>query len=490
MNLIKRFTYLPLISLLFACSYQPAKEPVKEVKNVIMMIGDGMGPQQVGLLLSYARQAPNSVIKNRITAFDRILEKGRLSISLTHSEGTLVTDSAASATQLATGHAAGSEMIGLNRYGERQQNIIDKAKQRHKATGLVSDTRITHATPAAFAAHQTHRHMESEIAEDLLNSEPDVMLSAGLSYWLPLSVNKTDAIERSRYEAITGLTTSLYSKRKDNKDLLKIASEKGYQLAFNRQQLSVAKGKTIGLFSNLAMPNGIIETQQKNNPQRTQPTLKEMSAQALDILQTNENGFFLMIEAGQIDWAGHSNDTGLLLHEMLRINETLNYVLDWLEAHPDTLLIVTADHETGGFGFSYSAANPSSSNYIINSSIDQKQLFPPQFNFGNPKILDGLYQQKFSYADIFAQFDVLPAAEKKAIKLAELVNKNTEFTITETQAREILQTEPNALYNPDYAMTNQKTVSKIPVNGAFFPYQSKNRENLLAQAVAVKQQAV
>jgi len=94
-------------------------------------------------------------------------------------------------------------------------------------------------------------------------------------------------------------------------------------------KLQQATGKTLGLFADSGMANGIVETQNRGDAQHVQPTLKEMSEQALDILSRNEErGFFLMIESGQIDWAAHRNDTGLLLHEMLRFNDTLNAVLD------------------------------------------------------------------------------------------------------------------------------------------------------------------
>ena len=184
---MKKFMAYCLISVaLLSCTTLDTTRPTEaKVKNVIMIIGDGMGPQQVGLLLSYARQAPHGVIANRATALDRMMDPGRLGISMTYTANTLVTDSASSATQLATGKFAGAEMLGLDKDGNTQEKIIEKARRLGKATGLVSDTRITHATHAAFAAHQTHRSQENNIPEDLLATEVDVLLSGGLSYWIP-----------------------------------------------------------------------------------------------------------------------------------------------------------------------------------------------------------------------------------------------------------------------------------------------------------------
>ena len=214
----KLIAYCFISIALLSCTTLDKTRPTEaRVKNVIMIIGDGMGPQQVGLLLSYARQAPHGVIANRITALDRMMEQGLLGISMTYTADSLVTDSAASATQLATGKFAGAEMLGLDKNGNAQENIIEKARRLGKATGLVSDTRITHATPAAFAAHQTHRSQENAIPEDLLATEADVMFSGGLSYWLPEQVNDKKSLIHQQLAHTTGNSVEIKSSRKDVK---------------------------------------------------------------------------------------------------------------------------------------------------------------------------------------------------------------------------------------------------------------------------------
>jgi alkaline phosphatase len=488
----KRWFFCLISAALLSCTTADSVKPqaAAKVKNIIMVIGDGMGPQQVGLLLSYARQAPHSVIANRTTALDRMMEQGRLGISMTYTGDALVADSAASATQLATGRFAGAEMLGLDKDGTLQENIIEKARRMGKATGLVSDTHIAHATPAAFAAHQAHRSQETSITEDLLATGADVMLSGGLSYWLPGQANDKNSELYRQLGQLTGDSFEIKSLRKDEKNLLAAAQQRGYKLAFDKAQLQQADGKTLGLFAGSGMANGIIETQNRGDARHVQPTLKEMSVKALEILGRNEQGFFLMIESGQIDWAAHRNDTGLLLHEMLRFNDTLNAVLDWAESRDDTLIIVTADHETGGFGFSYSGVNIPKPHSLPGTGFANGELFQPNFNFGSPEILDRIYAQQLSYRDIFSQFDKLPKDQQTPLKLSELVNRYTEFKITESQAVKILATEANPLYREGHISLGKKRVPKMEVNGAFFVYQNENRENLLAQAVAASQQVV
>jgi alkaline phosphatase len=153
-------------------------------------------------------------------------------------------------------------------------------------------------------------------------------------------------------------------------------------------------------------------------------------------------------------------------------------------------IIVTADHETGGFGFSYSGVNIPKPHSLSGAAFADGALYQTNFNFGNPEVLDKIYAQQLSYYDIFSQFDKLPKEQQIPLKLTGLVNRYTEFKITEAQAAKILETEANPLYRAGHISLGEKIVPKMDVNGAFFVYQEQNRENLLAQAVATSQQVV
>jgi alkaline phosphatase len=488
---MRRFIILILmVALTSSCNFSDSKSTT--IKNVIIMIGDGMGPQQVGLLNAYAKYAPNSIYKaqGRITAIENAMAAGTIGYAYHEAANVLVTDSAASATQFAAGVRAGSEMIGCDQFGNATKTILEIAKDLGKSTGLVSDTRITHATPAAFAAHQTHRSKENVIAIDLLNTEVDVMLSGGLRHWIPIEANDKNSAIYQQLKTRAGGNINIKSKRKDSLDLLAEAELRQYAVALTKSQLENAKGhKILGLFSYSGMPNGIQETLTKNDSNRRVPTLKEMTMKALSVLSKNDKGFFLMIEGGQIDWAGHANDAGTLLHEMLKFDDTIKYVLEWVKNRQDTLLIISADHETGGFGFSYSRKNIPQEKDLPGKLFEGKK-FSPNFNFGSYDILDKLYNQKLSYGNMLKKFEALPVAQKTPQSLLEIVNKHTQFPITLAEAATVLETEVNEYYVAGHKTLGVKLFPKIHDFKEFYVYGKNSRQDLLGRVVAKYQNAV
>ena len=329
------------------CSLNSGIVYKKEIlpKNLILMIGDGMGPGQISLLYYFLKYSKKFNISKVENGFERMGKGSSIGMSTTEPYGNIVADSASSATQLAIGQPARPETIGLDIDGGSVLTILEKAQKRGMLTGLVTDTRMTHATPAAFAAHVKNRRREDDIAEAYMETAPDILLSGGANRFIPKGQN----INISPYFTIK-------SRRKDDKNLLEKAIKRGYRIVYSKSELEMVDSnkKILGFFTNHSMPNALWFHRNKNNSKRTIPNLLEMSKSAIKHLSYNSSGkgFFLMIEGGQIDWAAHQNDAGTMLHEMLSFNETLNWVIDWVKKNPNTLLVVTGDHETGGFGFS------------------------------------------------------------------------------------------------------------------------------------------
>ncbi len=464
------------------------------IKNVIMMIGDGMGPQQLGLLEDFVKRAPTTspYAKGEETAITTFAEssKGTMALSMNGPNGSLVVDSACSAGQLATGVPSLSEALSVDINGNSVPTILEMAKQMGKSTGLVSDTRATHATPAAFASHQPHRSYENEIADEMLNdTQVDVILSGGLRYWIPQgsSMDNIDLVAQ-----INEPTVRIKSKRNDDRNLLTQASAQGYSLAFNATQLdSIKDGRILGLFAYSGMDDGIAYSNCKKQNSCVQPSLADMTKKALETLSKDEDGFFLMIEGGQIDWAGHNNDTATMLHELLKFDEAVAAVYDWVQDRDDTLVVITADHETGSFGFSYSRTDLPVADASIQGDEFGTHIYHPNFNFGELSDLDKIYMQKESfYSFISTHADDTPA------QLATAFNLISEFEITEQQAEEILANEANSSqaeaaekYN-GHKYLDVDSLPAIHDFEEFYVYGEEIKTDLIARKVAAGQNTV
>ncbi|MFT4763073.1 MAG: alkaline phosphatase [Oleispira sp.] len=501
-SLIKLSSAILTASLLSACGADSdSKSTVdaapgieftgEQIKNVILMIGDGMGPQQVGLLQDFAAHSKTDIYNNRETALALFANSGQLALSSTTPVGGLVVDSACSATQLATGQPSLSEVVGLDVEGNSTETILEMAKAAGKSTGLISDTRITHATPAAFAAHQAHRSMENEIAVDMLENNVDVLLGGGLRYWIPegSSSDNTDLVT-----LINEPTVKIKSKRKDNRNLLTEAQTAGYSLAFNADQLDAVAGqKVLGLFSYSAMLDGISYSTCKKSGTCVQPSLAEMTKKALDILSKDEDGFFLMVEGGQIDWAAHNNDAGDMLHQLLKFDESIQAVYDWVKDRDDTLVVITADHETGGFSFSYSRKDiPEADSTIVGDAfVESNRDYKPNFNFANPDLLDKLYAQKKDFYNIWYEAGGdLGDVEPTSADLLVAMNNNTEFPLTQADADRILEHESNEYQVDDHKYLAVATFPKVDDFEEFYVYGEEVHLDLMGRALAKHQNTV
>ncbi len=395
-----------LVALLcVGCARQPAPtatlQPSGKPRNVIVIIGDGMGAQQVGL----------ASLKTPFigSGFSQLFERSTVGVHLPVSESSIVNDSACSATQLGSGCSCDPLQVGVNSSGRPCQSFLDVARARGMRAGVVSDTRLTHATPASFSVHVEHRGSEAEIAEKMASSGLDLLMSGGLSYFLPKDGDPSLKVECARLKA-PGL-------RKDSRNLLRELQGRGYAVACSQDELSkLQTTPVLGLFAPSEMKDAYEEGTSG------EPSLVEMTRRSFDLLD-NPAGFALMVEAGQIDWAGHDNDPDWLFAEMKRMDGLLEFVEHFVDANPDTLVIVTGDHETGGFGFSYRRARDSDS---TNASSGGALLHFPDLTDFWP-----MAGGRRSNRSILKEFFSLPEAEQTAATLAKLkgsANKQRAFT--------------------------------------------------------------
>jgi alkaline phosphatase len=289
---------------------------VKNPKNIILLIGDGMGLSQVSTAIYYKNGKPN---------FERF---NTIGLSKTSSASDLITDSAAGATVFSTGVKTYNGAIGVNKDTIPVPTIVEELSKRGLATGIVATSSIQHATPASFYAHVKSRRLYEDITTFAPNSGVNFFAGGGLKF---------------------------FTKRKDGKDLLAEMKAKGYEVITDQLPTTVSEKNELILLADDGMPK-MSEGRGDFLPNATKLALEKLSK--------NEKGFFLMVEGSQIDWGGHNNDADYLIQELLDFDKTLGVALDFAKQNGETLVIVTADHETGGYtlasdGNDYNKIKPS-----------------------------------------------------------------------------------------------------------------------------------
>jgi alkaline phosphatase len=283
-------------------------------KNIIMVISDGMGPAYTTAYRLY-KDDPNTPMVE-LTAFDPFL----VGTARTYpaSVSGYITDSAASATALSAGIKTYNGAIGLDVDKNPLESVLQRAKKVGKKTGVAVTSQIVHATPAAYVAHNESRNNYNEIADSFLDDRinnknvADVMLGGGWSYFI-----------------------------RDDRNLVSEFKALGYQYADSYTDLlALPKGRpTLGLFADKGLSKALDDT----NPHR----LSVLTESAISQLE-NVNGYFLLVEASQVDWAGHANDIASAMGEMEDLEQTIKLLKNYVDMHPDTLVVLTADHSTGG----------------------------------------------------------------------------------------------------------------------------------------------
>ncbi|ANC79072.1 alkaline phosphatase [Fictibacillus phosphorivorans] len=291
------------------------KHKKNEIKNVIFLIGDGMGPTYTTAYRAFKDNPKTPMMEE--TKFDDYLVGMQSTYS--HDKKESVTDSAAAATSMSAGIKTYNGAIAVDMEKQDVKTVLEQAKQNGKSTGLVATSQINHATPAAFGAHDESRENYNQIADDYYDDmvngkhKVDVILGGGTSYFERKDRNITDEFKKDGYSYVT------------NKD----------------QMLKDDNEQILGLFAPKELDKKI------DRPQE-QPSLKEMTNSALDRLNKNDKGFFLMVEGSQIDWAGHDNDVVAGMSEMEDFEQAFQSAIEFAKKDKHTLVITTADHSTGG----------------------------------------------------------------------------------------------------------------------------------------------
>lgn len=338
-NLIR--VSLIFIALLFVSvdlTAQKGGQP--QVKNVILMIGDGMG---------LAHVAATSISQdNKPLNLERAHSIG---LTKTHSATNRVTDSAASGTAIATGTKTYNGAIGLDANKQPVESILEKAEKNGLATGLVATYSITHATPASFIAHVESRRYDEQIAEFFLKTDIDLFIGGGKKF---------------------------FTDRKDGRNLTQELEKKGYKMAYTMDDVvAFDHGRLGALLAPNAMPT-IKAGRGDFLPKATQ--------KALDVLKKNsDKGFFVMIEGSMIDEGGHSQDIKMVIDETIDFDNAVKVAFDFADRNPGTLVIVTADHETGGLSIPSASPNLALSDQEVSynfSTNSHTAVFVPIYAYG------------------------------------------------------------------------------------------------------------
>jgi len=351
-----------------ACAPKEGREPSPAgaglaPRNIIFLIGDGMSNSIVS-----AARIKNGGVSGTLH-LDRMPVIGMVRTSASNN---LIPDSAAAATAMASGFKTYNSAIGVGPDGKKLRSILEAGMARGMAGGLVATTPITHATPAPFGSHVQSRRGQPDIAAELIENKIDVLLGGGYGFFIPKSREK--------------------SRREDERDLIAEARGAGYSVCLTRDEMKAAPdGKILGLFT--------LGTMTTEPPE---PSLTEMAVEAMRRLDRNKKGFFLMVEGSLIDSAAHEGDSAKTLDQMLKFDEAIGAALAFAEKDGRTLVVVTADHETGGLIIKGGSMDGTKLD-LIWASKDHNGATVPLYAFGPGAAEFGGFKENTDIPKIFAR---------------------------------------------------------------------------------------
>ncbi|MEF3255211.1 MAG: alkaline phosphatase [Deferribacterales bacterium] len=321
---------------------------VTGAKGVIFLVGDGFPLGVMEMMYEFLEKR----FKEEST-LSKLLTHPNTSIHLTNTSSlsSVVTDSAPASVAWGTGSKTANRFLSSLPDERKLTTIFELAKEKGLSCGVVTTTRITHATPAAWYSHQINRNLEEEIAVDLLKSGLDLAMGGGDRYFSP-------------------------EKRKDKRDIYREFTNKGYNVVKTKSELTkIDLDKPIlGVFSDSHISYFVDRVNDKKLGD-VQPSLPEMTSLALQKLSINRKGFVLQIEAGRIDHACHANDAFGAMMDAYELDKTITVIKEFIQKNPNVLLIITSDHGNSGFGINgtgpdYNDASDALMNYQNTASFE------------------------------------------------------------------------------------------------------------------------
>lgn len=407
MKNLKKITSLITIAatLIPAVAMAKSEDKFGSAKNVIMMIPDGMSIETL--------TASRWVSEGYKLALDTI-NTGTVKVN---NSSTPIADSAPAATAMATGFKSkapfiatyppegglpGNEDFDAKRAYAPLATVLEGAKRSGRSTGIVSTSNVQHATPAAFSSHSPNRKNYEILGEQQVYQNMDIVLGAGSKY-----LNSKD--------------------RKDKEDLISEIKNLGYSYITTRDELNSTKSNKVwGMFHEKEMAYDI------DRDKNVEPSLEEMTTKALDILSKNDKGFFVMIEGSEIDWGAHANDPVATITDTLAFDKAVAAAKNFVDTHEDSVLIVAADHGTGGM--TYGHKNISSGYY--DKKVEDFTTIIKNAKMTGKKASEVIYKDKANTVNIFKEnfgIDNLYPQEIEAINKAD--EKNIQAVVNDIISR-------------------------------------------------------
>ncbi len=333
-----------------ANSQNQAAGTTQAPKYIFLFLADGAG----AVHLEITRQYKKEILREGMVITDKIMREGSVGLMTTHAADSLSTDSAAAATALATGCKAKIGVLGVCADGSVPNTVMERAKERGFKIGLVTNSTVYDASPAAFVCHVPNRRDYAAIVSRYLDLEPDILLGGGRAQFMPKSKPG--------------------SSRQDETDLAAAFAKKGYHQVSDKRELEkVGPGKVLGLFALNEMSFEI------ERDKSTEPSVYDMTLATIRQLHNdNPNGFFAFIENENIDTASHLSDVASVIHDYREFDRAVGLAYEFYQKYPrETLILVTSDHETGGLGFTMALKDLSSTkgtNQAAGTVHDLKKL--------------------------------------------------------------------------------------------------------------------